>query len=279
MFLTYVILIILPYKNSQTMKKTLFFALLLFNASCSQKSGIFVPVAIDTEKQLLEEIKQQPDITAKVIEQIPFKKMEIVATIGTGANTALTSYNYDFDYYANGKIKIIRANNKDFITIDYIGSQVTVNQNNIINKYELGNDNLVKNTVSGNEKFYYKNGYLLRNISSEPILKRTYTTGGNLLISETTPTTATAVYEYYDYPNNIRQEILKSEAIHWSFRDDYLGKFSTNLLKKVTFINSGTTLDFTYQFDSNSRVEKMIIDRTVDKSEIASGKFQYTFSY
>ena len=58
------------HKNSQTMKKILFFASLLFVASCSQKSAVpvpiptvptpIVPVVIDSEKEILDEIKQLP---------------------------------------------------------------------------------------------------------------------------------------------------------------------------------------------------------------------------
>ena len=276
---TYVITLFSSHKNLEIMKKILFFASLFFAVSCSSKNVIPSSVVIDTEKQILEEIKQQPEITSKTVEQIPFKKMGVIATFGTNATSPVTKYNYEIEYFANGKLKTVKTDGKTILNINYNSSQVTVNQNNTENKYELGSDNLVKNTTDGNDRFYYKSGYLSRNISNDPILKRTYTTTGNLLISETTPSTFIAVYDYYDYPNSIRQEILRPEAIHWSFRDDYLGKFSTNLLKKVTFVNNGTTLNFTYQFDGNNRVSKMIVDRKVDKNDVLSGTFEYTFSY
>lgn len=79
--------------------------------------------------------------------------------------------------------------------------------------------------------------------------------------------------------NNPILEVLKPKAIHWSFRDYYIGKFSTNLLKKATFTNSATTLDFTYQFDSNNRVSKMIIERKSSNFSPSDGTIKCTFSY
>lgn len=231
----------------------------MFIASCLPKNAAPSPTSVDVENQILEEIKQQPDITAKVVEQLPFKRMDILLSLGSGSNTASAKYNYEIEYLTNGKIKTIKADNKEMISIDYGTSQVSVNKGSSIDKYELGNDNLTKSTVDGLQKYFYKNGYLSRtNGSSNPFI-RNYSSEGNLIYSETN--TEKSNYEYYDYPNNIRQEVLRPEAIHWSFRDDHLGKFSTNLLKKVTFVNSATTLDFTYQFNSNNRVSKMVIEK------------------
>lgn len=259
------------------MKKILFFASLLFIASCSQKSIVPIPIPINTETQILEEIKQQPEITAKVIEQIPFKKMDVLLSFDSGSNTTPTKYNYEIEYFSNGKIKIIKADNKEMISIDYSTNQVLVNKGSKTDKYELGNDNLAKNTIDGLQKYYYKNGYSSRtNSSSNPFIKN-YSNDGNLIHVETY--TEKSNYEYYNYPNNIRQEVLRPEAIHWGFRDDYLGRFSTNLLKKVAFVNSATTLDFTYQFDNNNRVSKMIIERRVSNFSPENGTIEYTFSY
>ena len=235
------------------------------------------PISVDVENQILEEIKQQPDITAKVVKQLPFKRMDILLSLGSGSNTASAKHNYEIEYLTNGKNKTIKADNKEMISIDYGTSQVSVNKGSSIDKYELGNDNLAKNTVDGLQKYYYKNGYSSRtNSTSNPFIKN-YSKDGNLTHLETY--TEKSNYEYYDYPNNIRQEVLRPEAIHWGFRDDYLGRFSTNLLKKVVFINSATTLDFTYQFDNNNRVLKMIIERRVSNFSLENGTIKYTFSY
>ena len=261
------------------MKKILFFASLFFVVSCSQKNVVPIPTnnTIDTEKRILEEIKQQPEITAKVVEQIPFKKMDVLLSLGSGSNTASAKFKYDIEYLGNGKIKTIKSDNKDMISIDYGTNQVSVNKGSTIDKYELGNDNFAKNTVDGLQKYYYKNGYLSRTSGSSDFIIRNYSTAGNLIYLETD--TQKSNYDYYDYPNNIRQEILKPEAIHWGFRDDYLGKFSTNLLKKVTFTDSGTTLNFAYQFDDNNRVSKMIIERNASSLSTTNGTIEYTFSY
>ena len=152
------------------MKKILFFASLFFAISCSQKNTD--SLLVDNEKRILEEIKQQPEITAKIVEQIPFKKMEVAATFGTNANSTVTRYNYDIEYFANGKIKTVQSNNNEIVSIDYSLNQVAVNQSGTTNNYELGSDNLVKNIINGVDKFYYKNGYLSRtNSNSNPFIK------------------------------------------------------------------------------------------------------------
>ena len=263
------------------MKKVIFLASIFFVISCSQKSVVPIPINnIDTEKRILEEIKQQPEITAKVVEQIPFKKMDVLLSLGNGSNTASAKFKYDIEYFGNGKIKTIKSDSKDMISINYGTNQVSVNKGSTVDRYELGNDNLAKNTVDGLQKYYYKNGYLSRVSGTADFIIRNYSMAGNLIYLETD--TQKSNYEYYDYSNNIRQEILKPESIHWGFRDDYLGRFSTNLLKKITFINSTTstiTLDFTYRFDSNNRVSKMIIERNSSNFSVASGTIEYTFSY
>ena len=81
-------------------------------------------------------------------------------------------------------------------------------------------------------------------------------------------------YEYTDYINNIRQEVLRTTTFHWSFRDLFLGKFSTNLLKSVSF-NGEKALEFSYQFDHLNRVSKVIVNRTVP----VSATIEYQISY
>jgi hypothetical protein len=68
-------------------------------------------------------------------------------------------------------------------------------------------------------------------------------------------------------------------AVHWTFRDSYLGNFSTNLIKKAVFSKgtaNETTLDFSYVFDSEKRVSKVTIDR---KDPIGTGKIVYLYNY
>ena len=147
------------------MKKILFFASLFFVVSCTERQVVPIanpstttPTVIDLEKEILDEIKLQPEITAKVVEPLPFKKIGMDASFDRG-------YYYDLGYQQDGKIKSIKANGKDFISIDYNSNQVVINRGTTAQQYELGSDNLIKNTVDGNEKFYYKNGYLLRNLA------------------------------------------------------------------------------------------------------------------
>ena len=73
-----VIVVLSSTQNLEIMKKILCFASLLFIASCSQKNTD--SLLVDNEKRILEEIKQQPEITAKIVEQIPFKKIICVGS-------------------------------------------------------------------------------------------------------------------------------------------------------------------------------------------------------
>ena len=254
---------------------------ILFFISCSHKDNSVTPSSDKiTEEQIIEEIKNQPTIKAEFVAQLPVKKIEVSGMIGGIPNAY--GANYDFDYFTNGKLKVVKANAKDFIVVDYNNDKLNITTNEALAKYDLGSDNLVKNTTDGSQKYYYKDGYLVRILKKENTLKNIFSVDGNLKTYEDNNTIAT--FEYFDFPNNIRQEVLRSEAIHWTFRDDYLGKFSANLLKKATFKSllgdaSTTTLEFSYQFDQEKRVNKMTVSRMNDKSDLFTANFDYSLSY
>lgn len=255
------------------MKNLLLLSVFIFLASCSSKDATLVP---DPELAILREINLEPEINAKVIDQLNFKKIELKMTLGLGNNAATSNIIYDFEYEVNGKLKTVKENNKNFMNIIYKTNEIDIDIDNLKTSYQINKDNVINNTSTGESKYYYKNGYLLRNIIGRNELKKTYSSTGNLLNYE--DSSDKGVYEYYDYPNNIRQEILRPTATHWSFRDTFFGKFSTNLIKKISF-NNKTTLTIKYEFDNQNRVSKMIVDRIIEQNELASGKFEYSFSY
>lgn len=65
-----------------------------------------------------------------------------------------------------------------------------------------------------------------------------------------------------------RQEISSWITPHFSMRGDFLGKYSSRLVKKMTInatsgMSSGNLiLDFSYTFDDNGRISRMTIQRS-----------------
>ena len=157
--------------------------------------------------------------------------------------------------------------------VDSLGNYIIKTKD--LETFILDNEGFAQNGI-GLDKIYYKNGYLLRSTGVNGF-KQTYSPEGNLLFREYD--NRKVIYEYTDFPNNIRQEVVNSVAIHWTFRDSYLGKFSTNLLKKVSFSDTEMNiLEYSYQFDEQNRVKVMTIKRT-GKFTIGSATFEYKFSY
>ena len=123
-----------------------------------------------------------------------------------------------------------------------------------------------------NTRYFYKNGFLVSMANETKLTKFEYNGQGNLLswsgVNHQGLTT-NASYEYTDIPNTIRQEITSWITPHFSMRGDFLGKYSSRLLKKMTVnttsgISSGNNniLEFTYTFDGNGRISRMTIQRS-----------------
>lgn len=87
--------------------------------------------------------------------------------------------------------------------------------------------------------------------------------------------TIRALYTYTTFPNTIQQEINYWAAPHFALRGDFLGKYSSHLVEKVVFTNRAgdSTLDFSYTFDSQNRVTKVVIKRNLSDDAI------YEYSY
>lgn len=251
------------------MKNSLLLLISILALSCSKKENIS---AVDSfEQQVLKEIRNQPDITADAIEQHNFKEMNVEGQYTSGMTT---NFKYKLVYNSDGKISSVSTAGKEFLSFEYVGNHLNLKSEAIEKKYELDVNGLATKS-SLNAKYYYKNGFLIRD-TGEFSSKNLYSPNGNLVLRETSE--GKIYYEYTDFKNTIRQEIVRGEAIHWTFRDSYLGRFSTNLLKKVQFAdNFNTILEYSYEFDDKSRVKTMIIKRS--RNSFQDAVFKYNFVY
>ncbi|GGD54687.1 hypothetical protein GCM10011514_18570 [Emticicia aquatilis] len=239
--------------------------------ACSTKD---TPNAQDAiEKQILADIDAKPSILAKPVSQKLVSKVEVNVQYDKGPNL---DYVYNYEYDLNGKIKAIKSNLKDIWTFSYQGNELIVsNGSGLINKkYTLD-----KSGLAQMDNFYYKDGYLWLSIGKEGFAN-TYSTEGNLIARRADGIKAD--YEYTEFPNTIRQEVVSPSSIslYAITRDNYLGNFSTNLLKRVQFSEGeNVTLDYSYKFDAENRVKTMTIRRKSNMNGMGDATFQCVFSY
>lgn len=251
----------------------LFLPLLFF--ACSTKD---TPSANDSaEKQILADIESKPSILAKPVSQKLLSKIEINVQYDKGPTF---DYVYNYEYDINGKIKNIQSEGKSILSFSYQPNELVVsNGSGVINKkYTLDKSGLVQMDNADNS-FYYKDGYLWLSIGKNGFAN-TYSTEGNLLARRADGIKAD--YEYTEFPNTIRQEILSSTSttLYATTRDVFLGNFSTNLVKKVQFSEGeNVTLDYSYQFDAENRVKTMTIRRKSNMNGMGDATFQCVFSY
>jgi len=227
------------------------------------------------EDAILKEVKALPEITQPLINQAPFKKIDMELLLPN--NPQAVKYSYSLDYYSDGKIKSISEGGKDMYRFDYQKNNLTIQETDMAFNIKLSDNGLAEYNQGTNstDRYYFKNNFLIkrRDRLTEDF---NYSANGNLLNYKGA---FPAEYEYTNYPNTIRQEVLAPMAVHWTFRDSYLGNFSTNLIKKAVFSKgtaNETTLDFNYDFDGENRVSKVTIDR---KDPIGTGKIVYLYTY
>jgi hypothetical protein len=142
--------------------------------------------------------------------------------------------------------------------------------------FQLNQNGLAESAVgdfpSGKEvsnQYFYKNGYLVAIVDKLYLTTLKYSGNGDLLEWKGITHQGERVnisYEYTDYPNTIRQEVTYWAASHLSFRGDFLGKYSSKLLKKavvgVPSLGGNTiVLDFEYTFDNKGRVSGMLVKK------------------
>lgn len=252
----------------------LFLGLFLSCKDSSQTVSPAVSPTIDYDAQIKEEIKNHVSINAPVIEQNKVRNIGVNRIIEGRA----TSYSFQYDYYSDGKIKSVGLDNQN--PLEYTYKDGTLVDNYSKKSYLLDNAGLVQGFKDDSQtKFFYKDGFLLRtNIANDP--KYTYSQTGNLLTASF-PGNNVLNYEYTDYPNTVRQEILKMLEYSNSVRDLYLGRYSTNLIKIIK--NNNTTLmTFEYEFDNQKRVTKITMNRTttpVGTFGAAPAIIEYNLSY
>lgn len=229
------------------------------------------------EKQILADIKAKPSIVAKPVSQKLVSKVEINVQYDNGPSL---DYVYAYEYDINGKIKAIKSGEKDILSFSYQPNELIVsNGSGVVNKkYTLDKSGLAQVDNAANN-FYYKDGYLWISTGKDGFAN-TYSLEGNLLARRADGVKID--YEYTEFPNTIRQEVLASTSItmYATIRDSFLGNFSTNLLKRVQFSEGeNVTLDYSYQFDSENRVKTMTIRRKSNMNGMGDATFQCVFSY
>lgn len=256
------------------MKKIHLIPVLLFGliVACKDITPPQPVEVVDIDAQLQEEVKNHPSINAPIVEQNKVKNIEVFLS-----KRMVSSIQYD--YYTDGKIKSVSFGKG--IPQEYLYKDDVL----IANKsYQLDKSGLAQNTKENIQtKFYYKDGFLLRTNSAGDF-KYTYSTTGNLM--KASIGNESLNYEYTDYPNNIRQEILKLQEYSNSIRDFYLGRYSTNLIKEIKY-NDTTVMTFEYEFDAQKRVTKVTMNRTASASTSISNKIilgptaiiEYNLSY
>lgn len=229
------------------------------------------------KKQILADIEAKPSIIAKPVSQKLVSKVEINVQYDKGPNL---DYVYNYEYDLTGKIKTIQSAGKNFLSFSYQPNELIVsNGSGVVNKkYTLDKSGLAQVDNSENN-FYYKDGYLWLSTGKYGFAN-TYSPEGNLLARRADGIRVD--YEYTEYPNTIRQEVLSSSSItlYATTRDNYLGNFSTNLVKRVRFSEGeNVTLDYSYQFDKENRVKTMTIRRKSNMNGMGDATFECVFSY
>jgi hypothetical protein len=202
------------------------------------------------DQEFKKYIEALPAISSKEIKPNSFKKMNVLVAYPFNLKE---NYTFDFVYDVDGKIKNIKSDKEEYFNFDYTPNSLNRVSSEGKKQYILDKDGLAT-SASDLGKLYYKNGYFVANSGS---IKNhiSYSKDGNLIERNG------GVFEYTDYPNTIRQDISSSQGIHSTFRDSYLGKYSSNLLKKAQFMEEGGyNLIFKYELDAQNRVKLMTID-------------------
>jgi hypothetical protein len=224
--------------------------------SVSPSSPAVIPLtpnspAVDYDAQMEEEAKNHPAINAPIIEQ---NKVKMILGSPNGAITS--SVKYQYDYFADGRIKSIGSGNGNLVDIVYSNGLVVSNYDG--KSYNLDNNGLAKSANDNDKtKFFYKDGFLVRTNKPNDF-KLLYSSTGNLI--KASKGDESLDYTYTDYPNNVRQEILKMQEYSNTIRDTYLGRYSTNLIKDISY-NGLIVATFEYEFDSQKRVTKITMNR------------------
>lgn len=230
----------------------------------------------------------QVPINAPEVTPIPFKSVDLTLEVPSQPGSSL---NYRFQYDNQQKLQTISAQTAPIFQVETLGA-TTVRQTlqQLTGEYTLNAEGL-GTQVNGVlpeggpfvRNYLYRNGYLVSSYGSgSQLTTRHFSPEGDLLAwkgEAHNGQSVNATYTYITYPNTIRQEVFRWEAAHFAFRGDFLGKYSTHLVEQAQFRVGQVlhTLNFSYTFDEQGRVETMSIARTEGTAQLPNA--QYRFSY
>lgn len=259
-------------------------ALALILSACEKIGSEETPTPTVPELTLAEQAKKYADEHSPIQGPVPL----VINALPKSVKVALGPfvYNYAFGYDSQNQWISITPDQtgSNIFSITYDPAARKATGGNI--SFQLNQEGLAESGVgffengkAANNQYFYKNGYLVSIADSKNLTKIKYSSNGDLMewsgVSHRGDK-AQNVYEYTDYSNTIRQEILGWATPQFSYRGDFLGKYSSRLLKKAVINeNSGNniTMEFTYSFDNKGRVSRMQIKRSDDQ------KVQYEYSY
>lgn len=239
------------------------------------------PTAPTLAQQAKEYADAHPAIQPPAL--VNYQPTSVKVSIGS---FSVGTYNFQYDSQKR-LVDISHDKNSVFNTyLEPTNSKATSKWNTREINYRLNPQGLAQSSegmfMNGKEaavEYFYKNGYLVSSADKNYLSKLTYKTNGDLQewnglshLGET----IRASYTYTTFPNTIQQEINYWAAPHFALRGDFLGKYSSHLVEKVTFQNAALnniTLDFSYSFDSQNRVTKVVIKRNLGDDAI------YEYSY
>ncbi|AEI48372.1 DUF4595 domain-containing protein [Runella slithyformis] len=251
------------------------FVLAMGLSACEKIATEEPPIPTVPERTLAEKAKKYADEHPEI--QSPL----IVNALPKSVNVALGSVFIDtFRFGYNAQEQLVQVSTDRGPILDITLDPTARKANGRFGKQELNfqlNQNGLAESAVGafpsgkeaNNQYFYKNGYLVAIVDKLYLTTLKYSGNGDLLEWKGITHQGERVniaYEYTDYPNTIRQEVTYWTASHLSFRGDFLGKYSSKLLKKAVISvpslgENPFVLDFEYTFDSKGRVSRMLIKR------------------
>lgn len=263
------------------MSKLIYSTILIASLALSCKEDT-VQEVLPQNVGLQEQVDALPGISAVKVEQAAVKGVDVRLNFNGEAIPDRVQFSLLYDYFEDGKLKAVTNNAEPMVSYEYEADEVkrTSVDSPMSKLYKLNNEGLAE-TDDQSSKFYYKNGFLIFALG-EYLDTFTYSSKGNLT-SWRSGLEKSATFTYTGFENNIRQEVLNPSTLHSTFRDSYLGNFSSNLISDVVFKegengSNVTTLTFDYTFDNQGRVAKVLVERDSDDG-LSSGFFEYSLSY
>jgi hypothetical protein len=263
----------------------LLIAVALGISACTTIATEELPTPTAPELTLAEKAKkyaeEHPDIQTPVI----VSKLPKSVKVALGS-TSIGNYNFEY----NSQEQLVRISMEKSPVFEITLDLPARKANSTFAKQEMAfllnqeglaesSDGILNNGNKVRNQYFYKNGYLVGMSDDFYLTKLKYNTNGNLLEWNGVTHQREKVlisYEYTDYPNIIHQEITSWITPHFTYRGGFLGKYSSNLLKRAVIAQGSSntyTLDFSYTFDAGGRLSTMLIKR------VSEGDVLYEYHY